>query len=78
MYALEVVNPLHPFKVTNDMRVKALNFLMYLTHKCTSTVKGRGCADGRKQKAYVNKEDAAAPTVSLQALLVLSCLQNST
>ena len=77
MHALEVIDPLHPSKVTNDMRAKVLNYLMFLTRKRTGTVKGRGCADGYKHKAYVKKEDAAAPIVVLQALL-LSCLQDST
>ena len=34
-------------------------------------------ADGRKQKAYVKKEDSAAPTVA-RAALFLSCIQDST
>ena len=50
---------------------------MFLTRKKTGIVKGRGCADGRKQKAYIKKEDSAAPTVALAALF-LSCIQHST
>ena len=59
------------------MRAKALNYLMSLMRKRTGTVKGRGCAGGRKHKAYVKKEDAAAPMIALHALQ-LSCLQDST
>ena len=77
MHALEVVDPLHRSKVTNDMLTKALKYLMFSIHKRTGTVKGCGCADRHKQKAYAKKEDAAAQTFALQVLL-LSCLQDST
>ena len=36
-------------------------------------IKGRGCADGRKQRTYLNKDDISAPTVATEALL-LTCL----
>ena len=31
--------------------------------------KGRGCADGRKQRMSTRKENASAPTVSVEALM---------
>ena len=49
---------------------------MFLKRKKSGVVKGRGCADGRKQREYVKKEDAASPTVSVPAL-VLSTLQDA-
>ena len=76
MHDLKVVEPLHPSTVTKEMRQKALNYLMFLKRKRTGVVKGRGCADGRKQKLYVRKEDAAAPTVGTPALFI-SCLQDA-
>ena len=63
MHTMEVVEPLHPGIVTKEMRARALNYLMFLKRKKSGVVKGRGCADGRKQQVYVPKEDAAAPTV---------------
>jgi hypothetical protein len=36
-------------------------------------IKGRGCADGRKQRIYTAKEDASSPTVAIEALM-LSCV----
>ena len=35
-------------------------------------IKGRGCADGRKQGAYTAKEDAASPTVATEAVFLTS------
>jgi hypothetical protein len=36
-------------------------------------IKGRGCADLRKQQSQITKENASSPTVSLESL-VLTCL----
>ena len=76
MHNMEVVEPLHPSTVTKEMRQRALNYLMFLKRKKSGEVKGRGCADGRKQRLYVAKEDAAAPTVATPALFI-SCLQDA-
>ena len=76
MHTMKVVEPLSPATVTKEMRVRALNYLMFLKRKKSGEVKGRGCADGRKQRVYVPKEAAAAPTVGTPALFV-SCLQDA-
>ena len=36
------------------------------------TIKGGGCADGRKQQDWISKEDMSLPTVSAEGLM-LSC-----
>ena len=36
-------------------------------------IKGRGCADGRKQRLFANKDDVSSPTVSTKGLL-LTCV----
>jgi hypothetical protein len=51
----------------------ALPYLMFLKQKRNGSIKARGCADGRKERAYTNKEDASSPTVAIEALL-LSCV----
>jgi hypothetical protein len=55
----------------------ALRYLMFLKQKRCGKIKARGCADGRKQKAYTNKEDASAPTVAIESLL-LTCVIDAT
>jgi hypothetical protein len=58
-----------------DMRChkeKTLRFLMFLKEKRDETKKARGCADGRPQRIYTNKEDTSSPTVSIEAIM-LSC-----
>lgn len=51
---------------------KALRYLMFIKEKRDSTMKARGCADGRSQWEYTDKEDTSSPTVSLEAML-LTC-----
>ena len=46
---------------------------MFLKQKHDASIKGRGCADGRKQRDWMTKEDTASPTVANQAL-TLSCM----
>ena len=40
-------------------------------------IKGRGCADGRKQRDWLSKEDTLLPTVSTEGLM-LSCMIDAT
>ena len=47
---------------------------MFLKQKrCGKIIKGRGCADGRKQRLYKIKEESSSPTVSIEALF-LTCM----
>jgi hypothetical protein len=43
---------------------------MFLTKKRTGEVKARACADGSVQRQHVAKEEAAAPTVTSEAIFV--------
>jgi hypothetical protein len=54
-------------------RRDALQYLMFLKKKRNGIIKGRGCADGRKQRAYTAKEDASLPTVAIESVM-LSCV----
>ena len=44
-----------------------------MTEKRDGTIKARPCADGSKQREYINKEDAASSTVTTEAI-VLTCI----
>jgi len=60
-------------QLTHAQRRAALRYLMFLKEKRCGTIKGRGCADGRKQRLYKTKEETSSPTLSNEALF-LSCL----
>ena len=51
----------------------ALGYLMFLKQKRTGQIKGRGCANGRKQRLHTPKDDASSPTVATESVL-LSCV----
>ena len=51
----------------------ALQCLMFLKQKRSGQIKGRGCADGQKQREHLGKEDTTSPTVTTEGLL-LSCM----
>jgi hypothetical protein len=67
------MDPINKYDLTAEERKGALRYLMFLKEKRCGTVKGRGCADGRKQRDYVTKQETSSPTVPTEALL-LSCV----
>ena len=69
----KVLEPRQPETMTREEKRAALHYLMFLTKKRCGRIKGRGCADGRKQRAYTSKEDASSPTVAIESLM-LSCV----
>jgi hypothetical protein len=50
---------------------------MFLKQKRTGQIKGRGCADGRQQRLYSNKEDASSPTVAIESVMITSVIDAS-
>ena len=48
----------------------ALGYLMFLKQKRTGQIKGRGCADGCKQRLHTPKDDASPPTVATESVLL--------
>ena len=62
--------------LTTAQKKAALKYLMLLKQKRCGKIKGRGCADGRKQRLYKNKEDTTSPTITTEALF-LTCLTDA-
>ena len=52
----------------------ALQYLMSLKEKCSGKIKGRGCADGRKQRLYKGKDETSSPTVFIESLFLSSMI----
>ena len=51
-----------------------MNSLIFLTQKQDGTIKARACANGSTQRSYINKDDAASPTVATEALLMTAVI----
>ncbi len=67
-----VIEPRKWDELTPEERKMALQYLMFLKEKRCGTIKARGCADGRSQRAYTPKEEASSPTVAIESVMI-SC-----
>ena len=62
-------------ELTRAQKKEALAYLMFLKRQHGGKIKGRGCADGRKQRAYTAKEDAASPTIANEAMFLMAVIE---
>jgi hypothetical protein len=65
-----VFHGLYFHETTPEQRKQALHLVQLIKEKRCGKIKGRTCADGRKQRQYINQEDSTSPTVSTEALLI--------
>ena len=47
-----------------------LNIITMIKEKRDGKIKARACADGRKQRRYIPKEEATSPTIQLESLIM--------
>jgi hypothetical protein len=66
----KVMDAKHSRDLTPKERNDALAYLMFLKRKRCGKIKGRGCADGRKQRAWTEKSESSSPTISTQAVFL--------
>lgn len=66
----EVFAPIHVHELTEEEKKKALESLMFLTEKRDKSIKARTCANGSTQREYIDREEAASPTASTEAILI--------
>jgi hypothetical protein len=72
LHDIGVAEPKKANMLTQEEKSKSLNYLMFLKQKRSGRIKGRGCANGRKQRLCNTKEETSAPTVATESLF-LSC-----
>jgi hypothetical protein len=72
-----VFKPVHMNSVSYEDRRKALRAITLVQEKRCGKIKGRTVADGSTQRTYINAEEAASPTVSLEALMITSAIDAS-
>jgi hypothetical protein len=72
-----VFKPVHMNSVPYEERKKALRAITLVQEKRCGKIKGRTVADGSTQRTYINAEEAASPTVSLEALMITSAIDAS-
>jgi hypothetical protein len=70
LHTRKVAKPVDASALTREQKRASLRYLMFLTKKRCGRIKARGCADGRKQRETTKKEDASAPTVAIESVLL--------
>ena len=66
----KVMQPVSRKDLSQEQKKEALGYLMFLKKKRCGTIKGWGCANGRKQRAYITKEQSTSPTISTEAVFL--------
>ena len=66
----QVFKPRIASELTYEERKQSLNLITMVKEKRDGKIKGRVCADGRKQRRYITKDDALSPTVQLESLMI--------
>ena len=69
-----VFEPINPSKLSKAERAKVLESLIFLTQKRDGSSKARTCVNGSPQRLWMNKEEAASPTVLLESVLLTSVI----
>jgi hypothetical protein len=54
--------------------MQALYSVLFLKEKLSGTVKGQACLNGAPQRAYIPKEEAALPTVSMELTFIKAAI----
>ena len=67
---MKTFRPRHKRELTREQLSKAMRIITVIKEKRNGVLKGRSCVDGRPQRAYISKEEAASPTTSLDSLLI--------
>ncbi len=65
-----VFKPIHPNDITPSEKKKVMGSHTFVVEKRDGRKKGRTVADGSTQRSYVDKDDAASPTASTEAVLL--------
>jgi hypothetical protein len=71
----ECFNPIEFNSLTPSEKAKALESLIFITEKRDGTVKARQCADGRKQRDWLQREMSSSPTVSTESTLLTAMIE---
>jgi hypothetical protein len=74
LHVLECFRPMDVCTLTCEDHCSALTLLMFLTEKRSGEVKACACANGSVQRTHVAKEEAAAPTVTSEAIFIQSTI----
>jgi hypothetical protein len=74
LHMRDIFLPQYSKTLSDEQKRGALESLMFLKEKRDGSIKGRACADGRKQCEAAVTGDATSPMVSLEAVLITATI----
>jgi hypothetical protein len=77
LHIMETWTAMDPSKLSCKDRMKALSSLMFLKEKRGGKSKGCTCINGAPQRAYIPKEEAALPAVSMESTFITATIAAS-
>ena len=70
-----VICPINPDQLSMEQKKRAMNVVNLIQKKRCGKIKGRACADGSRQRRYINEEEkTASPTVNLETVHASFCI----
>jgi len=69
-----VFRPISVEELTKLKRKRAMESLIFLNEKRDGRIKGHACANGSTQREYVDPDDAASPTASMESIIITGVL----
>ena len=76
IHEMNALIPLNAEDLSEEVKKKAMASLIFLTEKRDGSIKARQCADGRKQREYILKEESVSPTVSNEAIFIMCTIES--
>ena len=67
---MDTMEAIDPSKLTRQQRRDALELLTFIKMKRSGKLKSRACANGKKQRRYIKKENVTSPTIQLESLIL--------
>jgi hypothetical protein len=75
LHMRETFTPQNVKELSSEQKRGALDSLMFLKEKRNGTIKGRACADRRKQREKSDAGAVTSPTVTLESVLITSTIK---
>ena len=69
-----VFDPVDVSTLNEEEQIHVLDLLIFLTQKRDGSAKAWTCVDGRPQRLWMDKDEAASPTVLLESVLLTSMI----
>ena len=67
--------PIHLKDLSNAERKKALESLIFLVEKKSGTIKARHCANGSKQRQWMDQDEVTSPTVMTESVMLTATIE---